>query len=82
MKKIGSEPSINISAKPDPYLRDFDEFGDIADDNPEYRDTPKYAAWSESCFLMTKERLDKEIELGDWNRFLYRTLYRPIKLSS
>ena len=55
---VGSEPNINISAEPDLYLRDFDEFGDIAEDNPEHRDTPKYAAWGESCFLMTKERLD------------------------
>ncbi len=79
---VGSEPNINISAEPDPYLRDFDEFGDIAEDNPKYRDTPKYAAWGESCFLMTKERLDREINSGDWNRLLHRTPYRPMKLSS
>ena len=61
-------------------MRNFDEFGDIAEDNPEYKDTSKYAAWGESCFLMTKELLDRETDSGDLNRPLHRTPYRPMKL--
>jgi hypothetical protein len=63
----------------DPYLRTFDELGDIAESVPRYADEPDYAHWGEQVFLMTETRLTQELKNGDLLRLLHRTRYRPIE---
>lgn len=67
-----------ITGTEDPYMRPFDELGGIAEHDPNFADLPQYSHWGEDCFLMTEERLNREIEIGDCGRLLHRTPYRPM----
>jgi len=69
-------PSINSSG--DLYLKDFDDLGDIAEEQPIYAGAQPYEHWGSICFLMTEQRLRQELLEGDPLRLLHRTPYRPM----
>lgn len=81
-----SEPSDDIATEHyrvflnsigDEYLKDFDT-EDAAEADPAYEDAPEYSGWGLPCYLMSEERLIKELDSGDWRRLLHRTPYRPM----
>ncbi len=61
----------------DPYMRDLDHLGDLAEEDPRFASIPVHHNWGKEVFLFTRARLIEELD-GDWSRLIHRTPYRPL----